>query len=373
MKSMKKHYLAVLAFLLLSLTVPVLSGAASPKPNAQRLLLYVGNSVQLKLNGVSKKGAWHSSKKSVVTVNRRGIVTAKKRGFAVITAKSGKKSYRLKAVVKNPGLNKTRLSLKKGRSYTLRLAGASVKSFKSSNPRVAAVSKTGKITAKKSGTATIICRGSNNKTYRCKVTVKKNTSAAGSVSRPLTQARVYSDISALKTRYPEGKRWTNANSYAWKGGIYDIGFGCSAFAFRLSDAAFGSLPARMHKSFSNLKVGDILRLDYNTHSVIVLERQSDGVIVAEGNYNDSIHWGRKIPYSEIRRTGTYVLTRYPKNLPFPMELLSDTSQNTGVSDFLYRKGGKTAPSKALKKQSPCLSLGLYKSKILVKSCRSGIE
>lgn len=91
-----------------------------------------------------------------------------------------------------------------------------------------------------------------------------------------------------------------------------MGYGCAGFAFLLSDAAFGDLPARKHKNFSNIKVGDIIRLAYDSHSVIVLKKEADGVIVAEGNYDDSIHWGRKIPYSEIRATGTYVLTRYPK-------------------------------------------------------------
>lgn len=122
---------------------------------------------------------------------------------------------------------------------------------------------------------------------------------------------VYQAMIALKSKYPEGMPWTNANYYAWKGGIYTGGYGCAGFAFILSDAAFGDAPARIHTDFNNIREGDILRLYYNTHSVIVLEVHSDGVIVAEGNYNSSIHWGREISYSEIKQTGTYVLTRYP--------------------------------------------------------------
>lgn len=91
-----------------------------------------------------------------------------------------------------------------------------------------------------------------------------------------------------------------------------MGYGCAGFAFLLSDAAFGDLPARKHRNFSKIKVGDIVRLEHDRHSVIVLKKEADGVIVAEGNYDDSIHWGRKLLYSEIRKTGTYVFTRYPK-------------------------------------------------------------
>ena len=107
--------------------------------------------------------------------------------------------------------------------------------------------------------------------------------------------------------------WTNDDYYEWKGGGgYLGGYGCAAFAFRMSDVAFGSRPTYIHKKFSNIRVGDIIRLDYDTHSVIVLEVKDKSVVVAEGNYNSSIHWGREIPRSEIRATGVYVMTRYEK-------------------------------------------------------------
>lgn len=79
-----------------------------------------------------------------------------------------------------------------------------------------------------------------------------------------------------------------------------------------SDAAFGDLPGRFHTDFSNIKVGDILRINNDTHSVIVLTVKQDSVIVAEGNYGKIIHWEREIKLSKIRETGTYVITRYPE-------------------------------------------------------------
>ena len=130
---------------------------------------------------------------------------------------------------------------------------------------------------------------------------------------PLSPGNVYAAMIAMKESYPEGMRWTNDNYYRWNGGIYSGGYGCAGFAFMLSDQAFGDLRARMHYDFTNIRVGDILRVDNNTHSVIVLEVVSDGVIVAEGNYNSSIHWGRKISTEELQATGTYVMTRYPED------------------------------------------------------------
>ena len=55
---------------------------------------------------------------------------------------------------------------------------------------------------------------------------------------------------------------------------------------------------------------DIVRCMNNTHSVVVLKVVGNTLVVAEGNYNESIHWGRTISRSELKATGTYVMTRY---------------------------------------------------------------
>ena len=115
-------------------------------------------------------------------------------------------------------------------------------------------------------------------------------------------------ILKLRKKYPEGKRWTNANGYLWKAAGYS-GYGCAGFSFIASDAAYGK-KARIikHKKFLKVKSGDIIRLANNTHSVVVLEKLHKGVIVAEGNYCESIHWFRYIDFSSIKKTGTYVQT-----------------------------------------------------------------
>ncbi|MCR5202132.1 MAG: aminotransferase class V-fold PLP-dependent enzyme [Lachnospiraceae bacterium] len=85
-------------------------------------------------------------------------------------------------------LSKTKLTLKVGESKTLKLKKGKkkikVKKFKSSNSKVAKVTKKGKITAKKAGKATISVKYKGKK-YKCKVTVKaakKDTKASTSPS-----------------------------------------------------------------------------------------------------------------------------------------------------------------------------------------------
>lgn len=132
-----------------------------------------------------------------------------------------------------------------------------------------------------------------------------NIASAGDI-----YGNVYNILIAQKAVFPEGMRWTNDNFVSWRGGIYSGGFGCAGFAFALSDAAFGDAPAMVHSDFANIRVGDIIRMDNDTHSVILLEVKADSVIVAEGNYNSSVHWGRTIPRAKLQEAGNYVMTRY---------------------------------------------------------------
>lgn len=124
------------------------------------------------------------------------------------------------------------------------------------------------------------------------------------------ERQVYDIIMAQKAVFPEGMHWTNDNYYGWKGGTYIGGFGCAGFVFAVSDAAFGDTKAVVHKDYSNIRVGDILRVDNDTHSVIILEVKENSVIVAEGNYNSAIHWGREIPKAELIDPHSYIMTRY---------------------------------------------------------------
>lgn len=183
-----------------------------------------------------------------------------------------------------------------------------------SSREVVTVSGTGLITAVAPGQAAVVLKmeqggdsGVHIKTVLLTVSGEENPERPGSEGP--TEEAVYAAITALKADYPEGMRWTNDNFYASQA-LRSGGYGCEGFALICSDAAFGTLPARTHRSFEAIRVGDMIRIgDY--HTVVVLEKKENSVMVTEGNYNSSIHWGREITRSSLEREGFSVRTRYP--------------------------------------------------------------
>lgn len=123
-----------------------------------------------------KSVVWSSSNPKVATV-KNGKITAKSAGTTTITVTTNdgsNKKATCKITVADIKLNKTKATLKKGKSLSLKatVSGKSKKvTWKSSNTKIATVSKTGKVTAKKAGTATITAKA-NGVTTTFKVTVK---------------------------------------------------------------------------------------------------------------------------------------------------------------------------------------------------------
>lgn len=196
-------------------------------------------------------------------------------------------------------LNKTELEMKKGKSSKLSVSGtAAGVVWTSSNKKVAAVSAKGVVKAKKKGTAKIKA-SCNGAVLTCKVTVYSG----------LTPSVVQKKILALKGKYKEGMSWTNDNHYFWKAASCQC-YGCIAFAGLVSDKVFGKKkPLTRHKKFAKIQPGDHVRIG-NYHSVIVIKRVKNSLTVVEGNFNSSIHWGRVITKSSLKKEGFYVETRY---------------------------------------------------------------
>ena len=143
------------------------------------------------------------------------------------------------------------------------------------------------------------------------------TAATQAPSAPsFDAASIYQTLISFKSKYPEGTSWTNENrsykSYtAFTQYSYYEGRGCEAFALELSDTVFGAQPVREHHDIYSIRAGDIVRINNDTHSVIVLEVNSDGIVIAEGNYNSSVHWERTLSFTELQSITTYIWTRYP--------------------------------------------------------------
>lgn len=164
-------------------------------------------------------------------------------------------------------------------------------------------------------------------------------------------SEAYAKMIALKEQeaYKEGTIWTNDEPYSdskgyyrWKGGTLGgtniVAVGCVAFAFILSDAAFDSLPARMYTAgkfkYEDIKPGDILRVNNDAHTVIVLEANVAGVIVAEGNistgdHKGKVHWGRAISKEVVMSSTSHYITRYPENYISPDDPTANTSIGSG--------------------------------------------
>lgn len=77
--------------------------------------------------------------------------------------------------MEQPKLNKTSLSLYTNQSYQLKFSGTTCKAtWSSSNKSIAAVSKSGKISAKKPGNIYITAK-INGVSYKCRLSVKAKT------------------------------------------------------------------------------------------------------------------------------------------------------------------------------------------------------
>lgn len=138
-----------------------------------------GKTISVKPVSSWKNVKYSTSNKKVATVDKKGKVKAVAAGIAKITVKSGSESIVYTITV--PGTTaikgiKSSVSIKKGKSYTLKpklsyTEKADKVTYKSSNKKIATVSKKGVIKGKKKGTATITIK-SGKITKKCKVKVK---------------------------------------------------------------------------------------------------------------------------------------------------------------------------------------------------------
>lgn len=141
------------------------------------------------------------------------------------------------------------------------------------------------------------------------VTVTSGSSSSGGNgnsdngnSSGLTEQDVYDAIIALKSQYPEGMTWTNDNKYDGYGG-------CAAFGAICAEAAFGKTSGTRVAGYEGARVGD--RIRYDGHTVVVLDDAGDHYVVAEGNYNNQIRWGREVPKSRLASySGVYIETNW---------------------------------------------------------------
>ena len=140
-------------------------------------------------------------------------------------------------------------------------------------------------------------------------------------------------IEQLKQEFPSGYYWNDANGTG-NGGVTQtpcnhsyntyycnlylgnstivggLGMGtqCAGFSSMLSDRIFGKdTPAKIFYNYDDIRIGDQARINNNSHTVFIIDKTDEYVIVAECNadYNSCIiNWGRKIYRKNL--TGYYI-------------------------------------------------------------------
>ena len=171
---------------------------------------------------------------------------------------------------------------------------------------------------------------------------------------PLNETDVYNRIMERQyvEGYTEGTPWDNSHTYrntveydGYPAGCYGAG-GCFAFMMDMMEYASNyEYPIRVvHGTYDNLPklhVGDGVRVNNDTHSVLIIEVHSDGhtVTVAEGNFNRSVHWGRVIDLADPSSGFCYISTFWPEQQP----AVNVTIGEYGYATFYYTNSSYVIP------------------------------
>jgi hypothetical protein len=127
---------------------------------------------------------------------------------------------------------------------------------------------------------------------------------------------IYSVTDIPCNHYEYGELYCNAH-YGKSNDVYPYMATCSqcrGFASLLSDLIFGEdAPVRYFEDYDELRIGDQARIDGDYHSVFIIDKTDEYVIVAECNSDletCKIQWGRKILKEELE--GWYI-SRWDSN------------------------------------------------------------
>lgn len=175
----KKRTVTFFLFFFLMWTPYVSVNAAAPKLSAKQLEIAVGTNAKLTVSRAGKeKIEWKSSNSKVVSVRKLSgnsvrLMAGKKKGSAVVTAKIAKKTLKCRVKVVDWHFGATNgTTIGVGGKTRFKFYGVTAKNFSSSNPRIAKVTKKGRISGLKKGSCYISFDVGRFR-YRTKITVVK--------------------------------------------------------------------------------------------------------------------------------------------------------------------------------------------------------
>lgn len=142
------------------------------------------------------------------------------------------------------------------------------------------------------------------------------------ITPPASPEEVTQRLLEWQEKIPDGTYWDNykpfgkegylGKSYRW--GVQNdvkLGLGCVAFAYLMSDVAFGTMPyAEYTATKDNVRPGDVIRINDDRHSIIILQVNQDSFTIAEGNSGKRVRWGREIEKDKLIASITFSYTRY---------------------------------------------------------------
>ena len=177
---------------------------------------------------------------------------------------------------------------------------------------------------------------------------------------PLNETDVYNRLMERQymAGYSEGTPWTNDIPYrrddpylnhvefdGWPAGCYG-GAGCFGFMMDMMEYASNyEYPIRVvygtYDNLPKLHIGDGVRVNNNSHSVLIIGINEDGhtVTVAEGNFNSSVHWGRVIDLADPNNGFTYLSTFWPEQ----QSAVNVTIGESGYATFYYTNSSYVIP------------------------------
>lgn len=268
--------------------------------------------------GLSAKDCtFRFTKDGIAKVSKTGTVTGVKVGKTTLRVKADRLGVELwcdVTVKKAPtgiAVSPAKKTIAVGKTLTLTCtlpsgSASHVITYVSSNPSVATVSKSGKVTAHKAGKTVILARTYNGKKAMAAITVEKKSSGISEAASKKIEKVIAAALSQL------GKPYIYASGYEDPS---PSGFDCSGLTFwsymqvgiHLKDSAYGQGNDARYKKItrvSSLRRGDILCFHSDTSSRI----SHVGIYLGKGWFVHASSAGGKVMKSQLKSsTSDYYL------------------------------------------------------------------
>lgn len=196
----------------------------------------------------------------------------------------------------------------------------------SSKPSIVTVDDTGKVTAKHTGTAVLTAKYTWKKRaycYRVNIqVVSRLGSGAEEIShRNLLERRRKQQSGDTETLYSCDDRYCAYNSVGCESNLYlgmvcrmqVAGYQCHGFALKVAQDLYGSLKKWKYvESYRTIHAGDVIRINNNSHTIIVTKVYSGSIQYADCNSTGDcqIQWGKTMSRQALRKAFTYMYTKY---------------------------------------------------------------